>query len=180
MVLVFLLAFVLAVTPAGAQTRSIVLWDATVTQNRGLVLTFKLHGDFNKFSGNVWLSGQSYDLNCHLKNTDDSILICQGANRGLDTLGYQTVQVVVNGFSFTTTVAVGPYCHDVYDYNNSYDMEQIGTFCIEAPPNYWDHAEIDTDGGKKEFAFLPGDQCLILGLGGPNFGPGWYPPYCIG
>ena len=175
---------IFAVTPASAETRNIVLWDATVTPNRGLVLTFKLYGDFNKFSGNVWFSGQSYGLNCHVKNTDDSILICQGSSRGLDTLAHQTVQVVVNGFSFTTYVTVDEtnpqICIPVYDYLGSPDSPiwwQVGTECSDTTPEFGSEKYFDTSVDSTFYEYNGGGFC---GPGGSfnNYGDAWYYPDC--
>ena len=176
--IVLLTTLVVATSPVSAETRRISLLNATVIDGRGAIFTFRLFGDFEKFPAYVNFSGTHYKLNCNLKPSDNNILVCRGANRGLDSLGGTTVEVVVAGFSFTTFVSVKEvYCYGIYDYDPEGVWASIGKTCQSEKPPVGDAIEWYNPDWDDDFFYYFKNQG---GFCGPqnDFGAGYYYPDC--
>jgi hypothetical protein len=188
-ILVALTTLVLSVTTVGAATRKLSLLNATVGGGKGgAVFTFKVWGDFDGFTGFVWDHGKHFDLNCNLKASDGSILICRVV--GSPSMGNKNVQVVVNGFSFYPFVEVGLACNPVYDvpYNVPVDVSldvvgvlfdptwwNYGNYCTEEQPELGDKVWLDSfyPVGTWEYIYRDGGFCGPDGSWN-NFGEAWY------
>ncbi len=178
--IVLLTTLIVATSPVSAETRRISLLNATVIDGRGAIFTFRIFGDFEKFPAYVNVSGTHYKLNCNLKPSDNNILVCRGANRGLDSLGGTTVEVAVAGFSFTTFVSVKDfYCYGIYDYAPGGEWGSIGTTCQSEKPPVGDAIEWYNPDWDDDFTYYFMNQG---GFCGPenNFGAGYYYPWCYG
>lgn len=192
--LVLMLTLVIAVAPASADTRKITLLNAVVKEGRGnLTLTFRVEGEFENFTGNVHYSGKSYDLACHLRKTNDSILVCHGADRGLNRLAYQKVWGDVNGFGFATYVNK-EFCYSVYDFmalltDLSEDsvsrrlffprLEQVGNVCQNSPAVVGDRLFVENpDFGLRMYQYLESFDCSTRNnIYREDHGPAYY-PFC--
>ena len=177
--LILLATLVVATSSVSAETRRISLLNAFVQDGRGAIFTFRVFGDFEKFPGYVNANGNHYKLNCNIKASNGDILVCKGANQGLNSLVGQTVDVVVAGFSFTTFMKQKNNCYSIYDW----DMEA-------GPPNWtaWDssYCQIDKaeEGDTTSFwpEEWPGGYIYMEegGFCGPenDLGDGYYWSWC--
>lgn len=180
--LVLLVTLVMVVSPVSAATKNLSLVNAVVKDKRGgFTATFLVEGEFENFNGYVRHRGQTYKLNCNLKKTNSDVLVCHGANRGLDKLAYQTVQIVVAGRSFSTYVKFVPLCFGVYDWLGSDDPPnwwQVHEVCEEQMPAFGDFKPIETPViGTWGYLFSQGAFCPPGEFN--DFGMGWYYPVCL-
>lgn len=182
--LTVLAVLVLAVSPTSAATRRISLWSAELEAGKtAAVFTFRVWGDFDKFSGYILNSGNQTNLNCNLQDNGE-VLICRMA-KGVPGLAGKMVQVVVNGFSFDAVIETVPVCHPVYDWPNPPGgtpgpWENFGNYCTEKELEEGDFEVITTeDWGTWEYVFL--NQGGFCGPDGSwnDYGTGFYYPGCI-
>ena len=182
--LTVLAVLVLAVSPTSAATRRISLWSAQLEYGKtAAVFTFRVWGDFDKFSGYILNSGNQTALNCNLQGNGE-VLICRMA-KGVPGLAGKLVQVVVNGFSFDAVIENVPVCHPVYDWPNPPGgslgpWENYGEHCVDRDLKPGDLEVITTDGwGTWEYVFLTeGGFCGPDGSWN-DYGKGFYYPRCI-
>jgi hypothetical protein len=161
--LVALAVLVLSVTTVGAATRKLSLLNATVEAGKGgAVFTFKVYGEFGKFSGFVWDHGKNFKLNCNLKASDGSLLVCRVV--GSPSMAGKNVQVVVNGFSFYPYVEPVPGCFPVYDWplgGGDPTWWYYGNYCTETAPELGDSMWSGSyyPGGVWEYNYNNGGFC---------------------
>lgn len=164
-------------TPAAAAGGKLTLLSAKISQGES-VFAFKVEGNFGKFDGTAYFSGDAYPLVCKLRQDAPDILLC----RGNKVLGGNTVQVVVNGRSWTTLVVNGPrYCTPVYDWPGLSDGPWLyyGDHCTEEVPQRGDW----TDHFSFDYAWkYYRNQGGFCGPDGSwnDYGPGFYYPNCYG
>lgn len=182
--LTVLAVLVLAVSPAGAETRRISLLSAKLEYGRtAAVFTFRVWGDYDKFSGYILNSGNQTNLKCNLQENGE-ILICRMA-KGVPGLGGKMVQVVVNGFSFDTVIENVPVCYSIYDWPQNLEVpfgpwEKYGEHCVEKEVKLGDIEVFTTDAwGTWDYIFL--NQGGFCGPDGSwnNYGEGYYYPHCV-
>jgi hypothetical protein len=137
--LVALLSMLFSVSTASAATRRIGLLTATVLEGQGgAEFSFRVWGEFDEFTGFVRHHGNVYDLHCSLDESDSRFLYCRMVG---PSMGGQTVQVVVNGFSYMTYVESVGYCYPVFDWpypDTSGPWVNYGDHCTKYQPNEGD------------------------------------------
>jgi len=180
--LVLVATLVFGVLPAGAKARRIGLISAKVEGNEGsTVFAFNVWGDFDKFTGWVRFHGEVYNLRCNQNPRDSKLVFCRTYDA--PNMANQTVQVVVNGFSFDTFVKHTDFCNPVYDWpwpaaNGSW--VDYGNFCTEDRPQIGDLELITIPNyGMSGYWYLAeGGFCGPAGSWN-DYGPGFYYPSCF-
>jgi hypothetical protein len=130
-----LLSLLFSVSTASAATRRIGLITATATEGQGgAEFSFRVWGEFDEFTGFVRFHGNVYDLQCSLNEADSRFLYCRMIG---PSMAEQTVQVVVNGFSYTTYVEQAePYCIWVFDPQNPFRGLPWVNYCDPCNNNF--------------------------------------------
>ena len=173
-----------SIREVSASTKRISLINAVVKEDKGgLVLTFIVYGDFNKFSGYVRFGGKQHQLSCHLRKNTNNILVCRGADHGLSSSSNKTIQVVVNGFSFTTYINYKE-AKQPKDSMENYCYPVFGLFYVSQPPPMYQqqgtHCQnTEANEGDQIYYYNPtwsSSDWYTYHMDGTNFTPGTLGP----
>ena len=174
-VIVVLVAF-FAVAPVAAKgPRSITLINVAFMQGKGYVFKFNVNGDFRakELQGAIYLSGHRYNLDCH--STDSGDLNCV-ADGGLRQFAGRVVQVVVAGFSFNAVLPSPMYCFGIFDYDQNFVWDRIGSDCGSSPqPD--DSIEYYNSTWNSTFTYYhynDGSEVKCSFPSAPSWGNGYY------
>ena len=145
--------FTVPAAPVAAKSgaNSLTLIYAQYIPNKGVTFKFKVHGNFEAFSGFAVINGHEYPLSC--KSNENEMLSCT-ASQGLQTYIGEIATITLNGYQFIAIIrgSADSFCYPVFDlvnlegagsseltfFEEKTPWEQAGTYCQEILANVGD------------------------------------------